>query len=334
MQDSSAKGHIDGRHEPLVAHGHAIPDKVIVAPEMGVNQVVRGAPDLVGLWRSLPAAGIRYRAPGMTTSLMKNLNNDLRARAWRELCTSPPPPCIEKPQNCQYADQRRCLADVMFPLPKHCGGPQNWRMATLFPRWWPSVDYVYLIGVGTTARESVDWAGSRLDGQYGLGTAERLDVSSFGDVELGAATRWRLTIVLPWQIKARGARNSHRMPDEKTVAHELINSMKNRAKKYTSLCIDHPLQQRLGAHLAHYVSEAILYEALMVECVSIKAEPPVTERSGTNRQSYDVIRWTGTAELKIEEGALPWLSLLAIFGGGDNADHGYGSLELFPLGNT
>jgi hypothetical protein len=292
---------------------------------------VRGARDLVELWRALPAGALRYAVSSLPYNLnLVALSGTLRARAWREHCAAAPAICVEHGRNCLHADEGGCRADVLFPMLRTSGGAKNWRMATLFIRWWPSVGALHLIALGQTARDAMIWAARCIEERNGLGAAEPLAVSSFADLELRGASHWRLTFVSPWLIKQREAHAAHHAPDAATVAYELANSMKNRAKKLTSLCIGKPLWQRLGTHLADHVSEALMRAVLHIEDVRISVIAD-KETSFSNKQEYKTLKWTGHVILRIEEGALPWLSLLAVCGGGENADKGFGALELIPL---
>ncbi|MBF0160059.1 MAG: hypothetical protein HQL58_11115 [Magnetococcales bacterium] len=50
-----------------------------------------------------------------------------------------------------------------------------------------------------------------------------------------------------------------------------------------------------------------------------------------NVSDFTALTWNGYVSLRVNEALLPWLSLLALCGGGENADKGFGGIELIPL---
>ncbi len=299
----------------------------MTAPERPTE--VRGAPDLAELWRVLPVAVLRYPAGRLPPSMdLASLSDTLRARAWREHCAAAPDCCVELERNCLHVDQGCCRADILFPM-QLGGGAQKWRMATLFVRWWPSVEALHLIALGETACAELGWAARCLHERLGFNSPESLAVSRFGDLELRRSVRWHLTFVTPWVVD----KNMHRetpVPDAKTVAHELGKSIRARAHKLTALCTHDPVWQRLGGHLAHHIADTLLPEGISVERVRIEAKV-ISAALQRWRSPVDVHAWTGELTLAVSEPLLPWLSLLAICGGGENADKGFGCVELTPL---
>jgi len=288
---------------------------------------VRGARDLAALWRTLPAAVLRYRAS--TPPDLARLSDTLRARAWREHCAAPTPPsCVELGRDCPIANGDCCRADALFPM-RLGGGAQKWRMATLFVQWWPSMAALHLIAVGETACREIGWAARCLRERHDLDTPERLAVACFGDLELRKAARWRLRFVTPWVV---GKEPVDRIsdPDAATIARELCKSMRARAHKLTALCTHDSVWQRLGGHLVHHVADALL-PALAVEQASIVERPDSSAGSVSNGNTYQELTWSGEATLYAGDALLPWLSLLAVCGGGENADKGKGRVELLPL---
>lgn len=293
-----------------------------------ISSEVRGARDLAALWRTLPVAVLRY--PASTPPHLTDLSDTLRARAWREHCADgTPASCVELRRDCLQANQGRCRADALFPM-RLGGGAQKWRMATLFVQWWPSMAMLHLIALGETACAEIDWAARCLRESHGLDAPEPLGLSCLGDLELRGATRWRLRFVTPWVV-SKEASTKVRGPDADTVAHELGKSMKARAHKITALCTRETIWQRLGGHLVHHVADALLPTTLDVEDAHIQTPQPAPEASVSNRNTYQELAWGGEVTLRVGEALLPWLSLLAVCGGGENADKGKGRVELLPL---
>lgn len=297
------------------------------------NSEVRGARDLVELWRGLPAAGLRYALPMTDTPPDLTVLSDwLRARAWRDHCAElAPVSCVERGCDCPHANRGGCRADVLFPM-RLGGGARTWRMATLFFQGWPATRTLHLIALGATACEELGWAAHGLCQRFGLGVPERLPVTCFGDLELRGANRFRLRFVTPWVV-GKGERGQDRgqAPDAAAVARELGKSLRSRAHKLTALCSRDSLWQRLGGHLVHHVADALLPEALVVEAVSIQSPSLPPARSLTNGRVFQEVAWLGEARLSAAPALLPWLTLLALCGGGENADKGKGRVELLPL---
>jgi hypothetical protein len=210
------------------------------------------------------------------------------------------------------------------------GGAQKWRMAALFAQWWPSAGTLHLIALGEAACAEIGWAARCLRDSHGLDAPAPLAVSRFGDLELRGAARWRLRLVTPWVV-SKEASAKVCVPDAEAVARELGKSMKARAHKLTALCAREALWQRLGGHLVHHVAEALLPAALVVEEARIQTNLAASEASVSNRNAYRELTWSGEATLRASEALLPWLSLLAVCGGGENADKGKGRVELLPL---
>lgn len=291
---------------------------------------VRGARDLVGLWRALPAAVLRYSAAALPPGLgLNTLSDTLRAGAWRDHCASATlPSCAEAGRSCEFANSGRCRADRLFPF-KIGGGSPAWRMATLAVQWQPTLDQLRLIALGNVAGESLGWAARCLRDRHRLEGPERLEVSTFADLEIAGAARWRLTFVTPWLV-SKNARGALADPDAVTVAHELRKAMRIRAHKITALCAPEATGQRLGAHLAHYVADTLLPAGLTVEHADVAATP-LSLASRGNQGAFESVTWSGRVTLRVDETVLPWLSLIAICGGGENADKGFGGIELSPL---
>ncbi|MCC6135179.1 MAG: hypothetical protein LM550_10790 [Candidatus Contendobacter sp.] len=291
---------------------------------------VRGARDLAALWRMLPAAVLRYPAAALPPGLGLNaLSDTLRARAWRDHCASVElTSCADAGRSCSLANDGRCQADVLFPF-KIGGGSPAWRMATLAVQWRPALAELRLIALGEIAGRSLGWAARCLREHFQMVDAEPLPVATLADLELQGSDRWRLTFVTPWLV-SKNPREGITAPDAATVAHELRKAMRIRAHKLTALCAQEETWQRLGAHLAHHVADALLPRGLTVEQADVTATPlPMVSRG--NRGVFESVTWNGHATLRVEEEILPWLSLIATCGGGENADKGFGGIELSPL---
>ena len=289
---------------------------------------VRGAPDLAELWRGLPSAALAYPISAWPPERgLAMLSDTLRARAWREHCASTTPDsCADRGRNC--AQPGRCRADVLFPM-KLGGGTPSWRMATLFVQWYPALGQLRLIALGTAACKSLGWAARCLRERHGLEGAEPLAVSTLADLELSGARRWGLNFVTPWLV-GKGRTEASVRPDADTVALELRKAMRMRAHKVSALCHDDERAQRLTGHLVHHVADALLTDGLTVEGAGVEALP-LTLTSRGNGSSFAALTWGGHAVLSVEPPVLPWLSLIALCGGGENADKGFGGIELTAL---
>jgi hypothetical protein len=291
---------------------------------------VRGARDLTLLWRTLPVAALQYNIPAWQDGLgVADLNNMLRDRAWRQHCANVSPrSCADLRKSCLMNDGDRCKADTLFPV-NIGGGAKSWRMATLFLHWRPSIDALQLVTLGKTTCEQIDWAADCLKARYSLHPASRLDVTTLADLELCQAERWRLLFVTPWVVN-KNVRTVPHAPDNDTVMRELAKSLRQRAHKLTALCTSDSIWQRLGGHLVHHVADSLLPSGSAVERVDIKQATLQLASTG-NGAAFDALVWQGEVTLRIDAQLLPWLTLLAICGGGENADKGFGSVELIPL---
>ncbi|EGV32662.1 hypothetical protein ThidrDRAFT_1147 [Thiorhodococcus drewsii AZ1] len=289
---------------------------------------IRGARDLAALWRALPAAVLAYPVTAYPPHVgLAALSDTLRARAWREHCAATTlESCAEQGRDC--ARLGRCRADALFPM-KLGGGAPSWRMATFFVRWRPALEQLHLIALGAAACDSIGWAARCLRERHSLEGAVPLAVATLADLELTNATRWELTFVTPWLV-GKGRPDADAPPDVETLAHELRKAMRLRAHKLTPLCLNDERVQRLSAHLAHHVAEALLSGGLSVESAEIEPEP-LTLASRGNGASFTALTWSGRAILRVKPAVLPWLSLIALGGGGENADKGFGAIELTPL---
>ena len=291
---------------------------------------VRGARDLVTLWRALPVGALSYPAAALPSGLgLSALSDTLRARAWRDHCAAPASEsCADLGRSCTRSDTVRCRADALFPM-KIGGGAPAWRMATLAVQWRPALAQLRVIALGETARGMLGWAARCLHQYHGLVGAEPLGIATLGDLELTGATRWRLTFLTPWLV-GKNPREAVATPDAATVAYELHKAIRIRAHKVTALCAGDETWQRLGGHLAHHVAGLLLPGGLAVEGVRVESQPLELKSQG-NASRFQAITWSGEAVLRVDADVLPWLSLIAICGGGENADKGFGGVELVPL---
>ncbi len=291
---------------------------------------VRGSRDLAALWRALPVGVWRYPASALPSGLgLAALSDSLRARAWREHCASPTPvSCAEQGGTCAQAERGSCHADVLFPL-KIGGGTPSWRMATLAIQWRPALGEMRLIAFGEISCRWLRWAASCLYERHRLGGGEPLEVATLGDLELTGAERFRVEFVTPWVVR-KGARVQVVAPDAVDVAQEWRKAMRTRAHKITALCVHNETWQRLGGHLVHHVADALLPAGLTIEEVGVEAEV-LNLGSRGNGAVFQALTWRGAAMLRVDESTLPWLSLVATCGGGENTDKGFGGVEVTPL---
>lgn len=258
---------------------------------------------------------------------LATLSDTLRGYAWRDHCAAPSPiSCVDDAHNC--CQPGHCRADALFPV-NIGGGAPSWRMATLFVQWYPTPAQLQLIALGTPACKSIGWATRILSERHQLHGATPLAVATLADVELVNATGWQLTFVTPWLVSKSLAQDAA-PPTTITIAHELRKAIRLRAHKITALCCDNEQTQRLAVHLAHHVADALLLEGLCVEQAAVEPVPLMLGSRG-NGASFTALTWSGTAVVRVKPEVLPWLSLLAICGGGENADKGFGGVELTPL---
>jgi hypothetical protein len=289
----------------------------------------RGARDLVALWGNLPVGMLRYPMAGLPEGLgLSQISDTLRKQAWRAHCAAgAKPACAEAGRACPLAGMGRCRADQLFPMHLGGGAPQ-WRMATLFIQYLPRAAELRLVALGDAACAELRWAGECLSGQHRLPEAHFADgCKKFADVVLAPCERWRLCFVTPWLVRKNGSEPSA-MPD--LLAEELGKSIRARAHKFSALCATEATAQRLAGHLAHYIADALLPAQLRIESARVNEETlPLASRG--NGGAFAATAWSGEATLAISPALLPWLSLLALCGGGENADKGFGVVELTPL---
>ena len=290
--------------------------------------VTRGAADLEQLWRRLPVGVLQYRMTALPDGLgLSQLSDTLRKQAWRAHCDlAPKTMCADAGRACPLAGTGRCRADQLYPMYLGGGAPQ-WRMATLFMQWLPHAGCLRLVALGETACAELRWAGSVLCEQHGLPPYTISNERTFADVLLPASLNWQLDFVTPWLV-AKNRRE--RAPSREDVAHELGKSMRSRGQKFTALCATETIWQRLGGHLVHYIADALFPFALEVGQVQIEHKTLALASYG-NGGRFRISTWNGRATLRAEKSVLPWLSLLSICGGGENADKGFGVVELRPL---
>jgi hypothetical protein len=286
----------------------------------------RGAADLAELWRSLPVAVATYPAAALPPHLgIARLSDTLRKRAWREHCAAGERACATVPRNCELADTGRCRADQLFPV-RIGGGARQWRMATLLVQVLRRAELLRVVALGETAVAELGWATQCLAIQHGLTSPQWLKARRLADLQLRGGERWLVDFVTPW-IVAKASRHGFVMPDCKMVQRELAKSMTSRAQKLTALCAREATWQRIGSHLARHVADALLPAAIAVDEVRVELCPLQLEAS---EGCFDALAWTGSVRLRIATAALPWLNLLAVCGGGENPDKGFGGVEVTP----
>jgi len=298
----------------------------------------RGAADLVERWAALPAGVARWTLPELPPDLaLGALSDTLRGLAWREHCRAAAlggrsPACADAGTACQGGPGQRCLADTLFPLGVG-GGIPAWRMATMFVRWLPAARELRLLALGEAAVPALDWAQQVLQRKHGLQPPQSVRVLPLGELFLPVRRRWQLSFITPWVAgkAAVGAEPTARAAaDAQGLHHELFEAMVSRAHKLTALSCRDADAQRLGGHLAHYVGRALLPGAVRVLNADLHPEDLPGSSRG-NRQAFTYRAWVGSADLDVSQAALPWLSLLALCGGGANADKGFGAVEFTPV---
>jgi hypothetical protein len=296
---------------------------------------IRGARDLAALWGALPVAALRYPMDRLPPGIgILALNNQLRGAAWRERCASEQgTPCVERHAPCEFSGLGRCRADALYPVYEGGGAPQ-WRMATLFVQWRPRAGELRLLALGESACDELVWASQLLHSRFGLQNGEPVDMRCLGDLVPAYGRVWSLDFVTPWLIGKERSRDSHlrhvpTLTEDRVVA-KLYEGLSARAHKLTALCLHDTLSQRLGGHLARYVTDAVLAHSVVVREMDIT--PITLEAAVLGRDKpYDGLALVGQLVLEIAEPALPWLGLLDACGIGENGDKGFGQVELFPL---
>lgn len=288
----------------------------------------RGARDLADLWRALPAAVLVYPAAAWRLERGLNVLSDtLRAHAWRDHCAAfELDSCADRGCGCVHPG--RCVADGLFPM-KIGGGTPSWRMATLFVHWLPTQSQLRLLALGEVGCRALGWAARCLQREQGLTNATPLAAATLADFALPVAERWQLTFVTPWLV-SKGTAATNTPPDAAAIAYELNKALRLRAYKLTALCLMAQPTQRLVAHLTHYVADALLPTGLGVEEADVVATPLALASQG-NRARFVAMTWSGQVILQVSPMVLPWLNILALCGGGENADKGFGGIELTPL---
>lgn len=210
-------------------------------------------------------------------------------------------------------------------------------MSTLSAVPWPSARVLHVVAVGKPALACKTWIEECMVQEFDLRGAVHVPISQLGNLQLPRASHWRMGIGSPWRVEKSGTQaNAPVVPARPATPMEvhaqLINSMRVQAHKVSALCSPDPTMQRMLGHLSHHVSDALLARGLSVHRCGIVADH-VEEVSKSNGKRYKVLRWTnGEAELEVDAEILPWLSLIALFGGGENTGKGFGRVELIPRG--
>lgn len=96
-------------------------------------------------------------------------------------------------------------------------------------------------------------------------------------------------------------------------------------------CSRDSLWQRLGGHLVHHVAMVPRGPGGGGGVYPVRLAPTGAAESTTNGRVFHEVAWLGEARLSAAPALLPWLTLLALCGGGENADKGKGRVELLPL---
>ena len=288
---------------------------------------VRGARDLATLWWGLPVAVIAYpKSAWSVEDGLATLSDTLRGRSWREHCVSRTlESCAEQGKDCIHPGN--CHGDALFPM-KIGGGAPSWRMATLFVQWRPMLAQWHLIALGAKACDSLGWASRCLRERHGLEGGVRLPVSTLADLQLAGGQCWELRFVTPWIVGKGGQADA--VTNCEGVTHELRKALRTRAHKISALCLGEEFIQRITGHLVHHVASTLLHQGLVVESAELESAPLALASRG-NGSRFVALTWTGRVKLRVEPAVLPWLSLLALCGGGENADKGFGAVELIPV---
>ncbi len=291
---------------------------------------VRGARDLADLWRLMPIGILRYGMPEPVRGLDPlSVSDFLRPRAWREHCARPDcPSCADLEHSCALAGDGSCRADMLFPM-YIGGGAPSWRMARFLPRWMPQMAELQIVALGEPACNELGWAARTLSEQFGLRPIVPAELKCFSDIELRESGFWRMQLTTPWLL-GKNQTPALPTPTADDVTGEIAKSLKVRAHKFTALCSADLIWQSLGGHLVHHVADALLPGTLSVLSCTVRS----LQRDSSSRSNggkFVEIAWEGAASIRADETVLPWLTVLALCGGGENADKGFGGVELTPL---
>lgn len=302
----------------------------LVMPPEAPGREIRGAAELAAWWSRVPIGVLKFEVDAPPAEDWPiGLAGRLRHLIWRQCCAEPGQACADRKISCRAPDG--CRADRAIPV-RIGGGAPSWRMAAIMLRWLPSLNELALVGLGAHAIEELAWLGRWLESERAL-TLVSADRTSLDRLLPAHAGRWTLRLVTPWLAGKHGggARADGGAPDEATVATKLADSVLARGHKFTSLALAGNPAQALGSHLAHHVGRQILMQALRIAAVRLAAPAgPLWLESRSNGQRFTGQAWVGEFDLDVDPPGLPWLALLALCGVGENADEGYGGLELAP----
>jgi len=306
--------------------------------------------ELTALWHELPVSMVRFPAPAdWTWRQLLQAHNVLRTAAWNERCSAVSArPCRELPQmRCLQLNRGTCAADVLIPMSPG-GGSESWRVATLRLIWRPAARDIQLIAIGATAVQEVGWAMRTLRKELDWQGTPDPGVCLLDDLRLPEARAWRITTVSPWvydkqpsadgkvslrleRERASVAPKPVPSPSKQQVGIELCQDLSLRARRLTSLCSADARWQLIGAELVRGLSNEWLPLAIAVDQCQLSAPNLELVERGSNGGEFGLMAFEGYLDITVAAWALPWLSLLPIFGLGTNPDKGYGAVELQPL---
>lgn len=323
-------------------------------PERNANEKpVKGALELFRLWNAAPLRRIGIPVTRLPPGGLADLNDRLRHRCWREFCArrvrSPDcsvSSCAEIDREPRCPQPRDCAAHALFPTDgiEQTSGERFNRGAflpTVHCRWLPRRNelVVWLFGSPALAAEPLvlrviaDW----------LGRSSPMPTRADGTLDSllpVASGEYRIDLVTPWILSAGKLANAASNDLGATFANSLRDGLIARARKLTNTCIAQlpdvgsaPLGIRmLLGFSAEYVVRDLCASDGGWRITDHGLSPCDWKRSSERQtQAFAEAGVQGWVHVKAGAAAAPLLALVAVFGAGDSADKGYGSIELTPL---
>ena len=255
------------------------------------------------------------------------MSGRLRARIWRQHCAAGmgAGSCIEQRQPCRCPAE--CLAQRWLPDSDTTGGA-SWRMPALYLRHDPVAGewVLWLLGECNTAeRNAVLEIMRAWVGQHSVNhRSGKLD--SFAP---GGAGCYQLSLSTPWVVQKSSASDQ---PSEAEFAASLHVSLAQRMKTFAVLAL-HSLPEppadevsRLVGFAARYVAQGLTPAAFQLDACELAWEGFMApSRSNGKLVPHVVAGVDSLITVQVAAQALPWLTLLAIAGGGKATGKGFGS---------
>ena len=296
---------------------------------------IRGAEELASHWAGVPVArGALVVPPGLTFAAVLDAVAVLKHALLGERCAHAGEVCADRNLACRQP--ALCTAHALQP--GWHGGARSWMMATLGLRWLPQAGRMQISAWGHRAIPELGWAMRRLRERTGWALAETWS-GTFGDTVRAEPGLYRLTFLTPPMLGKRGVP----FQGEPTVAPEAMQAvvqatLSARSHKLSGLIDANAGGQRLAGHLARRVARDIAGDGLrlvslevtacLVEAASASTRRGPAGEGAPGAGRFEALSCDGSLLLEVQPDALPWLSLLAEFGVGENTDEGFGMVEV------